>query len=230
MTEEQKDILTAKMLDAPSSLSDKELESILSDEELRDIYEMSAALSGAYIDQPDFDMADEWDRFRPDIRRRPMPMRWAMRVAAIFLGVVFVGGVMVRIIDKALDTPQPTIAEVQDIKKTAEMKSLKEDIKSNDSRNKEDSQSLITVNNAASSGQHASKTKTIKKEPMELPEDDIDIDTYLRIQQARIDNDLAMMTAESYLYEYNEFLQELDDIGAYDTAELENTIRQVTMQ
>lgn len=230
MTEEQKDILIAKMLDEPSSLSDKDLESILSDEELRDIYEMSATVSGVYIDQPDFDMAEEWNMFRPKIRKKPMKMRWAMRVAAIFLGVVFVGGIMTRMIDKAFDAPRQNIAEVQDIKKTEEIKSI-EDIKSNEIAKKEDSQSLIPGNNTASSSQYASKTKTKKTKQIEKPEvEDIDIDEYLRLQQARIDNDLAMMAAESYLYEYYEFIQDLDDTEAYDTTELENKIRQVTMQ
>ena len=230
MTEQDKDILIAKMLDAPSSLSDKELESIWGDEELRDIYEMSAAVSGAYIDQPDFDVVDEWNRFLPNIRRRPMPMRWAMRVAAIFLGVVFIGGVMVRIIDRGLDEFRPKIAKVWDIKKSAEVKSIEEDIRYDEIPKKENSPSAIQRNTTASSGQYASKTRISKKKQMELPEEDIDVDEYLRIQQARIDNDLAMMAAESYIYEYNEFFQEIDDPNAYDTTELENAIRQVTIQ
>lgn len=229
MTEEQKDILIAKMLDEPSSLSDKDLESILSDEELRDIYEMSATVSGVYIDQPDFDMAEEWNMFRPKIRKKPMKMRWAMRVAAIFLGVVFVGGIMTRMIDKAFDAPRQTVAKVQDIKKPSDIKSI-EDSKSNEIREKEDSQPIMSRCKGTSSGQRMSTTKTVKERQMELPEEDMDVDEYLRLQQARIDNDLAMMTAESYKYEYDEFLQTLEDIDSYDTTELENAIRQVTMQ
>ena len=230
MTEEQKDILIGKMIDSPSSLTDEELESILSDEELRDIYEISATVSGAYIDQPDFDMDKEWNRFRPNIRRKPMPMRWAMRVAAIFLGVVFVGGVLVRIIDKTLDESQPKIAKVQDVKKSAEIKSIEQDTEYDEIQEKEDSQSLLPVNETSLSGRHTSKTKFVKSNEMELPEEDIDIDEYLRLQQARIDNDLALMTAETYKYEYDEFLQNLEDIESYDTTEWDNAIRQVTIQ
>ncbi|MDE5997315.1 MAG: hypothetical protein K2G77_03785, partial [Muribaculaceae bacterium] len=225
MTEKQKDILIAKMLDAPSSLSDKELASIMSDEELRDIYEMSAVVSCAYIDQPDFDMAKEWNRFRPNIRRKPMAMRWAMQVAAIFLGVVFAGGVLVRIIDKVLEESHPKIAKVQDVKKSAEIKSIEENTEYEEILEKEDSQSLLPVNEASLSGRHTSKTKSVKSDEMQLPEEDIDIDEYLRLQQARIDNDLALMTAESYKYEYDEFLQNLEDIESYDTTELDNAIR-----
>lgn len=56
MTEEQKEILIAKLLDCPSSLSDEELDLILHDGELREIYDASVAMSGALVRQPDFDM------------------------------------------------------------------------------------------------------------------------------------------------------------------------------
>ena len=230
MTEQEKDILIGKMLDSPSSLTDEELDIILTDDELRDIYEISAAVSGAYIDQRDYDMADEWVLFRSNIRRRPMPMRWVMRIAAIFLGVVFVGGVTVRIIDRKFDAPRQSIAKVQDIKSPSGITPIEDDIKSEEIPKKEDSRSLIRRNNTASSCRYASNTKITKTGQMETQEENIDIDEYLRIQQARIDNDLAMMEAESYLYEYNEFLQNLDDIDSYDTTELDDAIRQVTMQ
>lgn len=60
MTEEQIEILIAKMLDAPSSLSDEELDSILQDEDLRSFYAASAALGNACIRQPEWDMEAEW--------------------------------------------------------------------------------------------------------------------------------------------------------------------------
>ena len=113
MTEEQKEILIAKMLDAPYSLSDEELDLMMHDDELREIYEASAALSSALIRQPELDMKAEWDRFRPRLRRKPAPMRWVMRVAAIFLGVIFFSGIAVRIIDKVFSDDQtPVVAKV----------------------------------------------------------------------------------------------------------------------
>lgn len=116
MTDEQKEILIAKMLDAPSSLSDKELDAILHDDELRDIYEVSSAVSSAYAGQPELDMEDEWKRFRPRLRRKPTAMRWAMRVAAIFLGVVLASGIAVRIIDLIYTHDrQPVIAKVDQL-------------------------------------------------------------------------------------------------------------------
>ena len=58
MTEQQKEILTAKMLDAPASLSDEELALIGNDPELRDIYEMSASIATASAARTRFDMAE----------------------------------------------------------------------------------------------------------------------------------------------------------------------------
>lgn len=224
MTEEQKDILIAKMLDAPSSLSDKELESILSDEELRDIYEMSVAVSGAYIPQPDFDMADEWTRFRPNIHRKPMPMRWAMRVAAIFLGVVLVAGVLVRVIDKMIDAPRATVAKVQETQKSVEIKSNEENINANVVRKEEDSQSLIPRSKETSSGQHMSPTKTMKKKQMELPEEEIDVDEYLRIQQSEIDWEIALLNGEMYLDEWDAMREFFGYINGENMGEAETNI------
>ena len=56
-----------------------------------------------------------------------------------------------------------------------------------------------------------------------------DVDEYLRIQQARIDNDLAMQVAESYTEEYDDLVAILDAAGAYNP-ELDNVIRKVTME
>lgn len=57
----------------------------------------------------------------------------------------------------------------------------------------------------------------------------IDIDEYLRIQQARIDNDLAIQAAESYMEEYDNLVPILDAAGVYDP-EFDNAIRKVTME
>ena len=230
MTEQDKDILIGKMIDSPSSLTDEELDMIQIDDELKDIYKISSELMGASMPQPEMDVEREWRLFRHRILPKPSPTRWIMRVAAIFLGVIFIGGVLVRIIDKALDVPKTTVAIVQETKKTVEIKPNEENTNSKAIRKKEESQSLISSSKDASSGQHMSMSKNMKEKQMDLPEEEIDVDEYLRLQQARIDNDLAMMAAESYIYEYNEFLQEIDDPNAYETTELENAIRQVTMQ
>lgn len=100
MTEEQKDILIAKMLDAPATLSEKELELIATDDELRDIQKISAAISGALTPNIEIDAQQEWARFRPRIHRKPSPMRWVMRVAAIFLGIMLAAEIISKFTDQ----------------------------------------------------------------------------------------------------------------------------------
>lgn len=55
------------------------------------------------------------------------------------------------------------------------------------------------------------------------------MDEYLRIQRARVDNDLAMQAAESYMREYNDLVALLDAVEAHNP-ELDNMINQVTME
>ena len=97
MTEQDKDILIGKMLDSPSSLTDKELSMIRTDEELKDIYRISSALKGACMTRPEIDVEREWRQFRTRLLHKPSPLRWMMRIAAIFLGVVLLSAVSVGI-------------------------------------------------------------------------------------------------------------------------------------
>lgn len=233
MTEDQKEILIAKMLDAPSSLSDEDLDAILHDDELLDIYETSATISSAYIRQPELDMEQEWERFRPRIRRKPTAMRWVNLVAAIFLGVLFASSIAVSIIEivftpdqppviakveqsKVLDTPQPNLHSTESEEKT------KSDPTINKSHPPMTSQSPVT-----------NRRPTKNTETVEIPESQMETDTdiadYMRIQQARVDNDLAMQAAESYLEEYDDIVLLLNAVGAY-RPEIDGAIGKITME
>ena len=88
MTEEQKEILISKMVDNPATLTDLEIDLILKDPELLDIYEMSSSVSGAYNSASDIDIEKEWKLFRPSILIKPRLMTRVMRVAAVFLGIL----------------------------------------------------------------------------------------------------------------------------------------------
>lgn len=71
----------------------------------------------------------------------------------------------------------------------------------------------------------------ITKSEDECGNSDLDIDEYLRIQQARIDNDLAMQHAEIIIDELATIQQMCDAIGENNGMEImESTIRQVIMQ
>lgn len=228
MTEEQKEILIAKMLDAPASLSDMELDAISDDDELRDIYAASAALDSAYAAEQEFDMDAEWKRFSPRLRRKPDKMRWFMRVAAIFLGVIFAYSIVVKIINTSFThAPQPVIAKVEQVSKAAERPTLHETLHAAES---------IAVNHAIGHSSKPVNTRHIAKAELSMPattpaqaEPEIDVDEYLRIQQARIDNELALQMAESYMEEYDRLVPILDAAGLY-SSEMDDEIRKITME
>lgn len=218
MTEEQKEILIAKLLDCPSSLSDEELDLILHDGELREIYEASAAMSGAFVSLPELDIEAEWKRFRPRLRRRPTPMRWAMRVAAVFLGVVLASGIVVKIIDRAyMRDRQQAIAVVQMSEEMNNAVFMQQDMQAEDT-------APVVQSTLQPKAESPKRNKTITQEQSEA-----DIDEYLRIQQARIDNDMAVMVAESYIEEYDDLVELLDEAGAYNP-ELDNMLIKVTIE
>jgi hypothetical protein len=221
MTEQQKEILTAKMLDAPASLSDEELALIGNDPELRDIYEMSASIATASAARTRFDMADEWARFSPRIAGPRLKMRWIMKVAAALLGVIVASGIAVTLTDSAPtpSAPQPLARlELQLPPPSATMpapltKAAPED-------------------NGDSSTAAANALAAPQPEPaLDIDIDiDIDIDEYLRIQQASIDNDLAMLTAGMIADEYEALARIYDMISESGNNPIESAIRKVTMQ
>lgn len=228
MTDEQKETLIARMLDTPDALSASDLETILHDEELRAIYDTSVALSNACVHQPEFDVDVEWRRFSARIHRKPSAWQWVMRVAAIFLGVAIASGIAVRVTDVLFTSGhQAEIAESdshnvapalpsQPMPKTAD-----EPI----------TESLIIHHRPAVPARHIAKAEISRPSQYNADqvETDFGIDEYLRIQQARTDNDLARQVAESYIEELNDLAPILDAVGVYD-AEFESEIRNITME
>ena len=211
MTDEQKEKLIAKMLDTPASLSDDELDGILRDPELLDLYEISAAVSNASIRQPDIDVNEEWTQFRGRIRRKPLPLDWIMRVAAIFLGVMFTAGILVKVIDYVFSQESaPVIAESE---KNAEPEILIPKISDPPTENREN----LAV--AAVTPDH----------PVASPTDEIDIEEYLTIQQARIDNELALQDAAMYEDDFYELQPHLDLTGD-EYALLYAELREITLE
>ena len=228
MTDEQKDILIAKMLATPASLSDEELGMIMHDNELRDIYEMSAAVSGACTSRKEINMADEWARFRPRIRRKPSPMLWIMKVAAIFLAIIVISGIISMALDKILIDNQPKLAEISQ-QEVIEYNISEQNITDSLSQEIDTIQDLILPQkNVIKPKKHLAKANVTEVEMTYEPKE-IDIDEYLRIQQARIDNDLAMITAENMTDEIAAIHRIYDIIGEDDET-IVNTIRTLTMQ
>ncbi len=228
MTQEQKEILIAKMIDVPHSLSDEDLEAIMTDGELRDIYEISSTVRGSFIRQPEMDVAEEWKLFRQRIQPKPTKMRWAIRVAAIFSGILLVYGTVMKIADHYASPEEQLLNAKKE--HTAHEGNILTITKSSSSTTPQENlttKPTIRNNQASVSSQHHDQTKTKKqKEPEGTI---IDIDEYLRIQQARIDNDLAVQVAEAYMEEYYLLLPMLDASGT-NNPYIDNLIRKTTMQ
>lgn len=224
MTDEQKDILMAKMLDAPSSLSDVELDAIVHDDELRDIYEISVAVSGACLRHPEFDVKQEWKRFAPRLRRKPSAMRRVMRVAAIFIGVAVLSGVVATMTDSRLTSGSTAEMAWVELPPTSGGNILSIAVPPATVTDSGDAAPVLNKKKRVASQEKINAKTEISENGdfCETDDPDIDIDEYIRIQQARIDNDLAMQTAEIIADEYN-FIGEID-------MEIENFIQKVTMQ
>ncbi len=183
MTDEQKYNLIARMLDAPDSLSDAELDIIASDDELTDILAISGKLKNACSNPLDINAEAEWARFRPRLKRRTfMPSRRWMRVAAIFLGAVFISAVAVRIVDFVF-TPdsQPLVAD-------AVQSSYHETIEPQPVEPPTAPVEETTPPRQATLPKTKKRKAAVKRE--------IDIDEYVRIQQAKIDNNIATLMEE----------------------------------
>ncbi|MDE6668534.1 MAG: hypothetical protein K2K26_02485, partial [Muribaculaceae bacterium] len=195
-------------------------------------YEISSAVSGACIRQPKINVDEEWERFRPYIKPKPTPMRWIMKVAAIFLGIVSVSAIVIKIIDSVFTTyTHPGIVKVEQPVVPAQITTLKET-----------TQELLaapettTVTSVKKKQLNKRKRKVSKAAEVEIVEpekviqsDEVDIDEFLRIQQARIDNDLALQTARVIEDEYYNICLLCNEVGWNDEL-MNNKIRKLTIQ
>lgn len=223
MTEEQKYILIEKMLDAPASLTDEELDMIANDDELKDIYEISSDVSSACVGAPAVVVDDEWKRFSPRIARKPSLVRRFMRVAAVLLCVMLVSGIVVRLADRLLTEGSPDMlgnALIEQAGKVQEQDSTINSVVT--------PPPVVKVAGAKPRIAYRSKARRAAMTEIDLP-DDAEIEEYLRIQKARIDNDIAMQTAEVITEEYAAMRQSGDFAGEPD-AVVEAVINKITMQ
>lgn len=232
MTEEHKELLIAKMLDAPASLSDKELEAIVSDAELRDIYEISAAASRAYIRQPQVDVDKEWADFRKRIHRPRPAMRWIMRVAAVFLGII-VCGIIVKLTTKTVMPDEtPAAVTAQTVPSVVEEPPSRPDLKVEETvpgPTRKTAPAPATRKKAVRAKTMLAKTQpeTANKEIDNT--DEIDVEEYIRIQQAKVDNNLALQEAEIYAERRLVMARLLDAIDGDGESEINNA-RKTIMQ
>ncbi len=211
MTEEQKDILIAKMLDAPASLSDEELDMILLDDELKDIYEASAILSGAFAPQQEYDVAQEWKLFRHRIKPKPSLTRRFMRVAAIFLGVIVASGLIAKIIDHTITREYEQ--QMAEVAKPTTPKSQKDNGDTTKTPYVETTPIQKEFKKSATPAIATGPLKAVEAHQME-DEEEIDVDEYLRQQQEEIEDAIIQHDAEIYVDEYyamREFISGMND-------------------
>lgn len=218
MTEVQKEILIAKILDSPSCLSDEEVGIILHDDEMRDIYEISAAVNGSVrASEMALDVDDEWSRFRARYRKNGSPLRWIVRTAAVISGIILVSllaGFLIFRISPADETKVIAKADPAIIIGES-LPAIKEEYAPAIPAEAEKPAKPITKTRKAPRKESAPGQDTIE----------IDIDEYLRIQQAAIDNEIALQTARIIKEEYEVLAPESMD--GYDTY---NIIRKLTVQ
>lgn len=201
MTEEQKEILLGRMVDNPAGLSSDDMAMIAGDEELRELYQLSADLKTACVKPPEIDEAKEWQRFRSRMRVAGRRRRWSrmVRVAAIFLGVMLLSGVAVTLIDRLMLMPESTeiaavpvdtvtVAPMQKeaagpelIADAAVKKTVKKTVKK-------------AVKEAVGEAKRAGGKQSTPSEPS--------IEEYLAVQQARIENEIAIELAEAIKQQY----------------------------
>lgn len=213
MTEQEKDILIEKMLDAPDSLTDEELKAIMLDDELKDICEISSGVRSACLPSPEMDVEQEWRQFSRRIRPASSYWKWTIRVAAIFIGVLIVSAILVKVLDH--DRHKEMEPVVVDSGRSVGIGSHRCDEDSVMQSGRSEvvvPDGYVQVETAAVAVPVAGKRsgKTSVKAHIE---EEIDVEEYLRQQQAEIDYEIALLNAEIYLDEQDaisEFLSCLD--------------------
>lgn len=204
MTEEDKDILIEKMIDKPETLTPDEIALISSDAELKELYEISVRLADEMTPMPEVDIDAEWMKMHKLILGKTFQKKSYFRWTGIVAGIVVLlicGGVAVR-----YNLPDRKSHQIIDIhyltpEQAAYYKSL--EAKGSDAN---DEPSL----------ENQDKRQVSKKPCIQSPKlsdnENSDFDEYLRIEQARVDNEVAVALARVYREDYSVSLEALADI------------------
>lgn len=112
MTPTQQDILIAKIVDAPETLTPEEISMIEQDSELMDLYEMNSILRGAYQPEVTINPDHEWEKFvlRTSMSQRPWHFSLLKMTAAI-AGVILITGIVMMIVGNAITLDKQTYTQ-----------------------------------------------------------------------------------------------------------------------
>ena len=166
---------------------------IADDEELRELYQLSADLKTACVKPPEIDEAKEWQRFRSRMRVAGRRRRWSrmVRVAAIFLGVMLLSGVAMTLIDRLMLMPESTEIAAVPVDTVAVAPKQKE---ATGPELIAEAAVKKAVKESVGEAKRAGGKQSAPSEPS--------IEEYLAVQQARIENEIATELAEAIKQQY----------------------------
>lgn len=207
MTDELREILLAKMLDNPRELTADQLVLIESDGELRELYSLALAISESSSAVPGMDVDAGWAALKP--RLAPQPKK-RFNLSASVIGAAAAVTLLVAAIAGVFLNPQ--LPSGSDIALSTSV------------RDQHPSQLSIagikrsfTASSPATVSEMA-KIETIKPEPEVTTEPtepevdeqytvaEIDPEELIRIEEARLDNEVAMAIADVYRTELQNHL------------------------
>lgn len=192
MTETERNLLIEKMVCVPRELTDADISAIIGDEELRIVYEMSVMLKESKASELKSSPAEEWEKFRGRISRPKRRYGLWRRVAYIAAAAV-----VAFLAVKVVIAPN-TQAPMQDTELMAESGKAIESVETTPA----DTTTVMTMVVAESELVAEAKpiaSRASRKEGMVASE----VDERIRIEQARIDNEVAMALAEVYAENYS---------------------------
>jgi len=195
MSPEEKDILLLKMLNDPGTLSEQEICQIMAEDELRELSAISAELKQLYAPSVHIDADKEWAVFRCRIqpRRHRNILRWYYAAAAVFAGLIIVSVVLLYLNGNSPDSRQTCVLTKADSIFSVPLHQVDEDtLPTQASEAKKAAVSSSSAENRVISV--AKKRNVSRKRPAPTVKD-VDVEEYLRLEQARIDNEIALQKA-----------------------------------
>lgn len=222
MTKQERELLTEKMLTDASALDDREIDEIIADDELRLLFDAALQVRAATA-LKDYDSDKEWKAFSAKTIRRPRLrlMRWAASAAAI-LALAALGLSYWRAADAGnAASESPLTAYVDSISMEAD----------DDLALPEQSAQDVAPDLMAQATPRLPETPKISPHKKSAPKktDNAELLERMIIEQARIENEVAMAMAQTYIAEsYVEYLYESD--GCFDDFTMTDELISITAQ
>lgn len=191
MTEIERNLLIEKMVCAPRELTDAEIASIIGDEELRAVYELTVLLKESKATELKSTPAEEWEKFRGRISGPKRRYGLWLRVACIAAAAVVALPVV-----KVVVAPN-TQAPVQNTELMAKSGKAIESVEAVPTDT-----ATVTTTVAAEPKLVAEAKPIASRAPRKKVVEASEVDERIRIEQARIDNEVAMALAEVYATNY----------------------------